>query len=141
MKVIHRGDRVFKVIPDAGVVVGEAQQSSIFDELNDVCTFSEMNCIPINICMDSDEIGFTYKYNKAKAKCDPRDKWSEKVGIDIVSAKLDMKEHLRKARKLERTLLTMNSALRKIEDILNKHLKKAKAIRKDLENYYGGIYK
>lgn len=131
----------FKVIPENKVVVGEAYQKGLFDELADICTEAELEVIPINIKFDGLDQNLDAAVTYAKAKCDPRDEWDKKVGIDIASAKLDLKEHLRKARKLERMLVVMNSAMRKIEDLCQKHQQKAKAIKKDLEDYYGGIYK
>lgn len=125
----------FKVIPEHNIVVGEGVQTSLFDELSNVCTETELDFMPVTIVFDGENI------NYAKTKCDPRDEWNEKTGIDVCSAKLDLKEHLRKARKLERALVLMNSVMRKMEDLCQKHKAKAKAIRKDLEDYYGGIYR
>lgn len=130
----------FKVIQENNIVVGEGVQTSVFDELSNYCTEAELDCMPCNIVFDAVGIDDTMKFNHAKTKCDPRDVWDEKTGIDVCSAKLDYKEHMRKVRKLERLLVIMNSAMRKIEDLCQKHQLKAKAIRKDLEDYYGGIY-
>ena len=125
----------FKVIPENNIVVGKGAQTSLFDELSNVCTKTELDFMPVTIVFDGKNT------NYAKTKCDPRDEWNEKTGIDVCSAKLDLKEHLRKARKLERALVLMNSVMRKMEDLCQKHKTKAKAIRKDLEDYYGGIYR
>ena len=146
MKIVRfkeKPGKVFKVIPENNVVIGEGRQNNLFKELSDVCTNKEIECIPYYIYFDGLEGKYfdEKKRNHTKAKCDPKDEWDEKIGIDIASAKLDLKEHLRKARKLEKTLVTMNSLMRKMEDICQKHQKKAKAIKKDLEDYYGGIYK
>ena len=122
------------MIPENKIVVGEGLQTSVYDELNDICNQQEIACIPDKLFVDGRGI------NQAKSKCDPRDKWNQKTGVDVVSAKLDYKEHMRKARKLEKTLVTMNSLMRKMENVVQTHYKKAKAIRHDLENYYGGIY-
>lgn len=126
--------KMFKVIPEHNIVVGESRQTSLFDELANVCTRAELDCIPGSIVLDGEGV------NHAKTKCDPRDKWDDKTGLDVCSAKLDLKEHLRKAKKLDRLLVVMNAAMRKMEDSCQKHKSKAKAIRKDLEDYYGGIY-
>ena len=131
----------YKVIPENLVVVGYALRKGIFDELVDVCTEKELDCMPWNIKFDGLDELHRPTFATAKAKCDPRDAWDEKTGIDITSAKLDLKEHERKARKLEKTLVVMNSAMRKMEDLCQKHKQKAKAIKNDLENYYGGTYK
>ncbi len=72
------------------------------------------------------------------ATCDARDEWSEKVGINIVDSKLAWKNHmslLRKYRSIRKTLLRI---IAKIDRVAEIHYKKAKAIKEDLENYYGG---
>lgn len=131
--------KIFKVIPKNRIVVGDGVQTSIEEELYDVCNSKEVSCIPAAF-LDG-PFFFDDEWNHAVAKCDPRDEWNEKTGIDVVSSKLDYKEHMRKARRLEKTLVVMNSLMRKMEDLCQKHQKKAAAIRKDLEDYYGGIYK
>lgn len=131
----------FKIIPEHNIVVGEGVQTSLFDELSNVCTETELDFMPVSIVFDGIASDGGENNNYAKTKCDPRDEWNEKTGIDVCSAKLDLKEHLRKARKLERALVLMNSVMRKMEDLCQKHKTKAKAIRKDLEDYYGGIYR
>ena len=137
-----RTKKSFKVIPENNVVVGKSFQLSLLDELGDFCTKTEIDFLPSYIVFDgAEEYGSIRKMNYAKAKCDPRDEWNEKTGIDVCSAKLDLKEHLRKAKKLDKALVIMNSIMRKMEDLCQKHKQKAKAIRKDLEDYYGGIYK
>lgn len=138
MKVKFAYGKSFKIIPENKIVVGQGEQKGFMEELSDVCTNKELLYMPVKFVDDDLHVE---DYNYAKAKCDPKDTWNEKTGVDIVSAKLDMKEHLRKARRYEKALVTMNSLMRKMEDLLDKHLKKAKAIRKDLEEYYGGIYR
>ena len=135
--VITKGKRI-KIFPENRVIIGEEPQTSLLEELFDICTKKELSYIPIKLFHDDLKPD---KYNRAKAKCDPNDEWNEKTGIDIVASKLRMKEHLRKARKTEKALVAMNSLMRKMEDILNKHLKQARIIRKDLEDYYGGVYR
>lgn len=139
MKTIQRITRKsvknFKVIPENKIVVGEMLTNGLSDEFADICTENELDCVPEFIWGEGyiDEINI-----KAIAKCDPKDAWNEKVGIDVASAKLDMKEHKRRVRKCERLLKVLNSLTKKTEEICYKHRAKATAIEEDLKNYYGG---
>lgn len=135
--VITKGKRI-KIFPENRVIIGEEPQTSLLDEFYDICTRKELSYVPVKLVHDDLAPD---RYNRAKAKCDPMDEWNESTGIDIVASKLRMKEHLRKARKIEKALVAMNSLMRKMEDILSKHLKQARIIRKDLEDYYGGVYR
>jgi hypothetical protein len=123
----------FKVIPENKIVVGGMYTGGIWMEFVDTCTADEINCLPEFIINDS----VVSKVN-AIAKCDPKDTWNEKVGIDVASAKLDMKEHKRRVRKCERLLKVLNSLTKKTEEICYKHRAKATAIEDDLRKYYGG---
>ena len=141
MKIVERTTakamKTFKVIPENKVVIGEMIAPAIWSEFFDVCTDDEIDCLPEFILKDPMSNGVISTV-KAVAKCDPKDTWNEKVGIDVASAKLDMKEHKRKVRKCERLLKVLNSLTKKTEEICYKHRAKATAIEEDLRNYYGG---
>lgn len=132
MKTITKDLKSFKIIPENKTTYGASFRKSLNDEVTSIMTDEELEVMPLYI-LEQDIFGC----NTAKATCDDKDEFNEEVGIGIVSAKLDMKNHLWMAKKYERALRDMNSAMRKLEDLCDKHLKKAKAIRKDLINYYG----
>lgn len=135
MKKIGRKDgKSFKVIEENRTTYGTAPRRKMMDELCSILTEDELDVLPGFIVYDF----YSYIDNKAQATCDDKDEFNEKIGMDVVAAKLDMKDHLRMAKNYDRALRIMNAAMRKLEDMCNKHWKKAMAIRKDLEEYYGG---
>lgn len=136
MEKIKRVDgKFFKIIPENGTVIGKAKKRSINKESSAVFTDDEWEVLPYYIVLDNID-GNEYIYSKAI--CSEGDVFDKQRGIDIAAAKLDMKDHLHMARKYSRALRYMQSAMRKLEDLINKHLKKAYAIHKDINNYYCG---
>lgn len=135
MKKIGRKDgKSFKVIEENRTTYGTAPRRKMMDELCSILTEDELDVLPSFIVYDF----YSYIDNKAQATCDDKDEFNEKIGMDVVAAKLDMKDHMRMAKNYDRALRVMNAAMRKLEDMCNKHMKKARAIRRDLEEYYGG---
>ncbi len=135
MKKIGRKDgKSFKVIEENRTTYGTSPRRKMMDELCSILTEDELDVLPSFIVYDF----YSYIDNKAQATCDDKDEFNEKIGMDVVAAKLDMKDHMRMAKNYDRALRVMNAAMRKLEDMCNKHMKKARAIRRDLEEYYGG---
>ena len=135
MKIRYKNDKCFKIIPENGTVYATGSKDGIMDRERSTFTVEELCVLPYYILEDS------YDDNNkisAKAVCDRLDTFDENVGIDIAGAKIDMKNHLRMARLCDRALRDMETVMRKLEMICNKHYRKAKAIQKDLEEYYGG---
>ena len=134
MKTYNTEDgKSFKIINENRTTYGKAPMRSMMKELRSVLNKKEIDILPSLIFFEAYSPGI----NTAKATCDENDEFDDRTGMDIVSAKLDMKDHLRMARKYDQTLRVMQSTMRKLEDLCNKHLKKARAIEKDLENHYG----
>ena len=75
---------------------------------------------------------------KVIAKCDERDEFDERTGVDICEEKLERKKHLHQARVLDRMhrLLVEAGVIAYNECV--KHINKANAITEDLERMYGG---
>ena len=132
MKTITKDLKSFKIIPENKTTYGASFRKSLNDEVTSIMTDEELEVMPLYILEQN-----IFGYNTAKATCDDNDEFDEEIGIGVVSAKLDRKNHLWMAKNYERALRDMNSAMRKLEDLCGKHLKKAKAIENDLENYYG----
>ena len=131
MKFVTKNQKVFKIVPENKTTYGVSLRKSMKNEVSSVMTEDEFDTLPWYIIEDS------MTFISAKATCSDNDKYDEKTGMDVVAAKLDKKNHEQMAKNYERALRNMNSAMRKLEDLCDKHLKKAKAIRKDLINYYG----
>ena len=129
-------NKFFKIIPENKTVIGEGLKYSIEKEVKANFTREELYILPYDLKLDElvDDDNYVY----SKAVCIEDDVFDKQKGIDIASEKLDLKNHLRMVRKYSRALRYMQSAMRKLEDLINKHLKKAYAIRNDLDKYYGG---
>ena len=137
MERVKRVDgKYFKIIPENGTVIGKAKKRSLNKETSAIFTDEEWEVLPYYVIFDSKNDEDCYIYSKAI--CGKEDTFDKQKGMDIAAAKLDLKDHLRMARKYSRALRYMQSAMRKLEDLINKHLKKAYAIRNDLDKYYGG---
>ena len=132
MKVVNKNKKVFKIIPENKTTYGASFRKSLYNEVTSVMTDAELSVMPDYIINDS-----IFGYNIAQATCREGDEFDEKIGMDVVAAKLDKKNHEWMARNYDHALRDMQSAMRKLEDLCNKHLKKARAIEKDLENHYG----
>ena len=130
MKVVNK--KVFKIIPENKTTYGASFRKSLYNEVTSVMTDAELDVMPEYIINDS-----IFGYNMAQATCREGDEFDEKIGMDVVAAKLDKKNHEWMARNYDHALRDMQSAMRKLEDLCNKHLKKARAIEKDLEEHYG----
>ena len=133
-RVTREDGKSFKIIPENKTIYGTMNHRNMLDELTTVLTEEEADFLPSFIIFDTGLLTLS----NAKAVCEDADDFNEKVGMDVAAAKLDMKEHLRVAKKYDRMLRIMNRMMRKIEDLCNKHLKKAKAIQKDMDRYYRG---
>lgn len=132
MKVVNKNKKVFKIIPENKTTYGASFRKSLYNEVTSVMTDAELGVMPEYILDDS-----IFGYNMARATCRDGDEFDEKIGMDVVAAKLDKKNHEWMARNYDHALRDMQSAMRKLEDLCNKHLKKARAIEKDLEEHYG----
>ena len=133
MKRLQKNNKFFKIIPENKTVYGKSIKKSTLNEVNSIMTDRELEVLPWYIIDDVDK-SF---YHTAQATCRDGDEFDEKIGMDVVAAKLDKKNHEWMARKYDHALQDMQSAMRKLEDLCNKHLKKARAIEKDLEEHYG----
>lgn len=132
MKVVNKNKKVFKIIPENKTTYGVSFRKSLYNEVTSVMTDAELDVMPEYILNDS-----IFGYNMAQATCREGDEFDEKIGMDVVAAKLDKKNHEWMAHNYDHALRDMQSAMRKLEDLCNKHLKKARAIEKDLEEHYG----
>lgn len=135
MEEVVRNNKYFKIIPENGTVYGIAIKKDFTNEVDSTFTDAEFDCLPIYMLEQVPDL------NRANAVCDIGDKFDPKIGMDIAAAKLDAKDHEQFAKRCERAARSMESAIKKLDDLANKHTKKAQAIRDDLENYYvGGKY-
>ena len=141
MKKLNIKNKRFVVVPEKKMVIGRMNTSPV--------GFDGSSCKPLHrellrfacdqIAWQSYEMSgnFDGEY-KAIAKCDDRDEFNEKVGIDICEEKLEMKKHLRMARVFDRVhRLLVETGMVAYQECV-KHVNKANAIKEDLERMYGG---
>lgn len=140
MKKIKERDKDFIVIPEAKMVKGEMatnyiyrdMQMGIKDEYRDIIA--------------SAAIGYGGKLRlivpffdsiKATSRCDERDEYSEKIGVEVCSAKMDYKAHMKAARIYDRVYRRLMETSEIVRRLLERHLKKAQAIEDDMARTYG----
>lgn len=149
MKLIRKkGNREYKIIPEVKMVIGEEKELfSVMDDMESRGTQRLYKRI-INFVASTLVTPRTFVYPEsfcislkttAKAKCTDGDVFSEKVGMDIVSLKLDWKKHMRLARVYDRVHRILVECMTTACNLCLYHAHKAEAIEEDLKKYYGGV--
>lgn len=139
MEIIKIKNKEFKIIPENKTVYGKIKKANISKEVKAVLTEDEFKVVSSVIADDIlNQIVDNNQYIYAKAVCSPEDEFDKWKGIEITSAKLEKKNHDRIAKLYDRALRHMNSASRELEDLCTKHMRKARAIKKDLDEHYCG---
>lgn len=125
-------NKEFKIIPDKAIT-GEKKRKDLWDDVNGVSIIKFKTILAAG--------DYIYPNDrqplKAKAVCDERDKWDEKVGMDIVSAKLDYKDHKQLAKQYDRIFRLLTECAWWVYRRLCWHNDKMKAIATDMEKMYG----
>jgi len=140
MKKLNIKNKRFVVVPEKKMVVGRMDRKPV--------VYGGSNCKPLHrellkfacnaITWQNFDVFDGFGEYKAVAKCDNRDEFNEKVGIDICEEKLEMKKHLRIARVFDRVhRLLVETGMVAYQECV-KHVNKANAIKEDLERMYGG---
>ena len=73
---------------------------------------------------------------KAVAKCDNRDDFDEKIGIEIAATKSDLKYHIAMRKKYMRVLKVLRKACDEIESLAVYHQKKVRNIEDDIKRCF-----
>lgn len=131
----------FTIIPEANRVVGKMVEKTPLD-YKDYSELSDVTAALIDAALIDNLMSWVTNEGiiKATAVCDPKDEFDEKIGMDVCSAKLEMKNHKKIARSYIRASEQLREAADRAEDLFNKHFDKMWAIRQDLKEYYGGHY-
>lgn len=142
MKKLIIKDKLFKIIPEAKLVIGTTNKKYIEDDFNHGVRREESyiisdaaNCLGIHSSFDWFKDDDTTVY--ANAYCDERDEWDEKRGMEVCSSKLDMKNHLRLAKQYSRIYRLLQETAATVYRLCKMHVNKAQAIEDDLVNHYG----
>ena len=143
MKIVSTRDKKFKIIPETKKVIGTMPMKWIGKDVQGVnstqrsiISMGMSVLFPLNDwlpfgCDREDTV-------TATAVCDERDEFDENKGIDICSAKLELKNHLKLAKAYDRFNRVLIETSNVVSRLCIKHALKADAIKQDLEQYYGG---
>lgn len=136
MKKVKIKNRDYKVIPEARLVMGEMDRKSIMEETDDL---SGLQTDILDIAMggyrwrimdDNDTI-------HANAYCDERDEFDEKIGLDVCTEKLYLKQHKQMLKQYEVVMKRLEVLADWMYSKAQMHAEKIKAIEDDLERMYG----
>ena len=137
MKKVKIKNRNYKVIPEAGLVIGEMKKKSIIDETDDLNKLQKdillsaigvYNWLPFD--NDNDNI-------HANAYCDERDEFDEKIGIDVCTEKLYLKQHQQMLKQYEKAMKNLEYLADWIYGKAQMHVEKINSIKDDLVRMYG----
>lgn len=134
MKIINKRNKTFKIIPEANKVIGNMNVKT-FSQYADYASipFLYRSLITNAIDLSNDD----FSYINATALCDERDEFDVNAGLDVCSAKLELKNHLRVARWYDRAHRRLIEAANIAYKLCKKHVDKAQSIEEDLAKTYG----
>lgn len=135
MKKVNIKNKDFIVVPEGRVVKGEMPEKRIDKDL-------KMGIKPLykkilKFAANEIDKGEDFRTISGVAYCDDNDEFNEDIGIDVCSAKLEMKNH----RKLQKLYGRICDSLMEAElvatHLLMMHKMKADAIEEDMKKTYG----
>lgn len=141
MKKIVKHNKIFKIIPEAKLVIGEAMgecPASIYKEFTETGITEEERYV-IKAAWSVLGMDIFDQPLRANAYCDERDEFDEKIGVEVAASKVDLKKHRKMANKYSRLYFLLNKTASIVYKLFLKHCEKANAIESDLENYYGRL--
>ena len=143
MKKVRIKDKKFKIIPEAKLVQGEMAEKGYERDLR-------IGIKPIykSILRHAALYDVTFRRKNylnmpeeihANAYCDENDTWDEKRGIEVCSAKLELKNHRKLAKMYDRVSRDLQEAALIAQSFCFHHEDKAQAIEDDLCRTYGRL--
>lgn len=141
MKKVVKHNKIFKIIPEAKLVIGEAMgecPANIYKEFSETGITEEERYV-IRAAWSILGMDIFDHPLRANAYCDERDEFDEKIGVEVAASKVDLKKHRKMANKYSRLYFLLNKAASTVYKLFLKHCEKANAIETDLENYYGRL--
>lgn len=137
MKKINIKNKEFKVIPEAKLVSGVMPEKWIGKDLKRGIKPIYKSIIFNVARWSSDYLDNEFPAISANAYCDEKDTFDEEIGIEVCSAKMEWKNHMKLAKLYDR----MHKILIETAIIVGawcvEHEKKAEAIEADLTKFYG----
>lgn len=151
MKKIFYRNKLFKIIPENNTVEGKATFKDFPEDLkgikeiyDNIIKSAMINLYPDRYSYviddnDNEIVGIAMVVDSVKAKshCDIKDTFDEHTGINVCSAKIEKKNHLKLAKMYDRLHRTLIETAIIVAQLCIKHTKKAEAIEKDLCDHYG----
>ena len=149
MKLIDNGNKVFKVIPEGkrveGYLLGKWVGSDLKEGIKPIYKKIIKPLAEELTILNMNDGSFYYNnYEEmlvpiinGKSLCDSHDEFSEKIGIDVCAAKMELKNHLKLAKLYSRMHKLLVETAIIVDAWCIKHQEKAMAIEDDLNNYYG----
>ena len=143
MKIVSTRDKEFKIIPEKKKVIGTMPIKWIEKDIHNVNS-TQRSIISMGMSVLFPDIldwlsfwGLCEYKITATAVCDKRDEFDESKGIDICSAKLELKNHLKLAKAYDRLNRVLIETSNVVSRLCMKHALKADAIKQDLKRTYG----
>ena len=131
IKHVKYGDKFYTIFERDGIVSANTTKKKVEDFPNVDQRHNYVLWMAADQCAAQEDDWYW-----AVAKCDDRDEWDEKVGIDIAGEKLDLKNHTRLAKKYDQMhRLLMECATYCYAHCMH-HYEKANKIEDDLYNYH-----
>jgi len=140
VKKIKYRDKLMIIIPETNLVKGTMRCKWIDKDLRG--GYKPIYKIIIDFVMGILYPNMDIPFNKdqvieAYAYCDNKDTYDEKVGIEVCSAKLEMKNHIKLAKAYNRLCKVLTETADIAYQLCKKHVDKANAIEEDLARTYG----
>lgn len=149
MKRVDIGDtKSFKIIPEnksvEGRLFGKWVSHDLKEGIKPIYRFI-IDAASDKLMLQSvigDEIGIDEEGNifpviYGTSYCDKDDEFNEKIGIDVCSAKMELKNHRKLVKFYKRLHKVLMETMMIVDDWCIKHQEKADAIDRDLVEYYG----
>lgn len=142
MKKVTIKGKTFKIIPEAKLVQGEMMEKGYEKDLRIGIKPIYKSIIAFAIRLDEYLRRHTFNEEKtirANAYCDENDIWDEKRGLEVCSAKLELKNHRKLAKMYDRVSRDLQEAALIAQSFCFRHEDKAQAIEDDLCRTFGRL--
>ena len=139
-KIVKSHGKTFKIVPSIKYVEGQMLGKDFLDDLKAGIKYDIKDLVAIAMAGTKNIKGFFDTYVvKASAYCDEHDEWDEKIGMDVCAAKMELKNHLKLAKRYHKASDNLVEASHVADDLAIKHETKAMSIEEDLQKYYGRL--
>lgn len=132
----NRKDKKYYVNKEKKIVAGTCEQYIL-----DIIEYEIKNTLPHKLSEQFPFLSLFYNLDDlpptitAKAKCDNKDEFDEKIGKNIVAKKLDYKAEARMAKQYRKLCKLFADLIFELDELGIKHQNKANNIKKSLQKY------